>query len=194
MNKRSYYIVNGITLYRLMAAPLLLFLVFNGQFGLFKWLLAVSFFTDSIDGFLARHYKVASKFGAKLDSIGDDLTVIVAIIGVIVYKPGFLRQEIIVVVVLLVLVAIQTLFAFITYNKMSSFHTYLAKLAAVLQGIFLLLFFFLDGPVYILFYITAAVTAIELVEEIIIVVMLPQWETDVKGLYWVMRKQRKDQH
>jgi len=192
MSKPGYYIVNGITLYRLMAAPLLLFLIINGQFGLFKWLLAVSFFTDSIDGYLARRFKVVSKFGAKLDSIGDDLTVIVAIIGMIIYKPEFLMQEIIIVVILLVLVAIQTLFALISYNKLSSFHTYAAKLAAVLQGVFLLLFFFLEEPVYILFYATAAVTAIELLEEIIIVVMLPQWETDVKGLYWVMRKQKKN--
>ncbi len=33
MNKFRYYFVNGITIYRMMAAPLLVFLIFNRQLG-----------------------------------------------------------------------------------------------------------------------------------------------------------------
>ena len=187
MHKRTYYIVNGITLYRMIAAPLLLLLIIRHQPEIFKWLLAISFLTDAIDGFLARRYKVISILGAKLDSIADDLTIAVAIIGMIVFKPEFLRQEVTLVILLLALFVLQTSFAVVRYGKMSSFHTYAAKTAAILQGIFLQLLFFLDGPAYLLFYITAAVTAIELVEEIILVLMLSQWKTDVKGLYWVIR-------
>jgi CDP-diacylglycerol--glycerol-3-phosphate 3-phosphatidyltransferase len=75
---------------------------------------------------------------------------------------------------------------------MSNFHTYAAKMAAVLQGVFLLLLFFLDEPVYPLFYLAVAVTAIDLVEEIILVLLLPQWKANVKGLYWVMRKKQSE--
>jgi phosphatidylglycerophosphate synthase len=81
MKKNSYYIINGITLYRLIAAPFLLILAFLKETDVFKWLLAVSFFTDAIDGYLARKYKVVSVMGAKLDSWGDDLTVIAATVG-----------------------------------------------------------------------------------------------------------------
>jgi cardiolipin synthase len=80
MHKRSYYMVNGITLYRLMAAPLLVLLVINNRFDLFKWLLAISFFTDALDGYLARRYHVISIAGSKLDSIADDLTIVTGII------------------------------------------------------------------------------------------------------------------
>jgi phosphatidylglycerophosphate synthase len=193
MHKRIYYIVNGITLCRMIAAPILLLLIINHQPETFKWLLAVSFLTDVIDGHLARRYKVISILGAKLDSVADDLTVIMAIIGMIVFKPEFFRQEIILFIILLVLFVLQTAFAVARYGKISSFHTYAAKTAAVLQGIFLLLLFFVDKPVYILFYITIAVTAIELVEEIILVCMLPQWKTDVKGFYWVIRHRQLKQ-
>jgi phosphatidylglycerophosphate synthase len=193
MHKRIYYIVNGITLCRMIAAPILLLLIINHQPETFKWLLAVSFLTDVIDGHLARRYKVISILGAKLDSVADDLTVIMAIIGMIVFKPEFFRQEIILFIILLALFVLQTAFAVARYGKISSFHTYAAKTAAVLQGIFLLLLFFVDKPVYILFYITIAVTAIELVEEIILVCMLPQWKTDVKGLYWVIRHRQLKQ-
>lgn len=190
MHKRSYYIVNGITLYRLIAAPLLLVLIISHRPDIFKWLLTVSFSTDAIDGYFARKYKVISKWGAKLDSIADDLTIAVATIGISMFKPEFLRREIAPILTVLVLFIIQTVFAVFRYKKMSSFHTYGAKIAAILQGIFLLLLFFLDEPVYILFYVTVAVTAIELVEEIIMVQLLPQWEANVKGLYWVIRKKQ----
>ena len=190
MHKRIYYIVNGITLYRMIAASLLLLLIIGHRSEVFKWLLAISFSTDAIDGYFASKYKVISKLGAKLDSIADDLTIAVAMIGMGVFQPEFLMHEIGLIITLFVLFVLQTVFAFFRYKKMSSFHTYGAKIAAILQGIFLLLLFFLDEPVYILFYVTVAVTAIELVEEIIIVQLLPQWEANVKGLYWVIRKKQ----
>ena len=132
-----------------------------------------------------------SVLGSKIDSIADDLTIVVAIAGVIVFKPEFLRQEITLIILLLALFILQTILAFIRYGTISSFHTYAAKMAAILQGVFLLLVFFLPGPVYMLFYITAIVTIIDLLEEIILVLMLPQWEANVKGLYWVMKKKNQ---
>ena len=176
----------------MITAPLLLLLIINNRPEVFKWLLAISFFSDAIDGCFARKYKVISKLGAKLDSIADDLTIVVAIIGMSVFKPGFLSQEAALIIAVLVLFILQTALAFLRYKKMSSFHTYGAKIAAILQGIFLLLLFFLDNPVYLLFYLTVAVTAIELVEEIIIVLLLPQWEINVKGLCWVIRKKQNN--
>jgi CDP-diacylglycerol--glycerol-3-phosphate 3-phosphatidyltransferase len=49
----------------------------------------------------------------------------------------------------------------------------------------------LDKPVLLLFYAAFLITLFELIEEIIIVCILPQWETNVKGLYWVLRKQKE---
>jgi CDP-diacylglycerol--glycerol-3-phosphate 3-phosphatidyltransferase len=190
MKKFSYYIVNGITLYRIVTAPLLLALIIFDKPDLFKWLLACSFFTDAIDGFLARRYKVTSKAGAKLDSIGDDLTVLIGLIGIIVFKPEFIRREMVLIICLLALFLVQVAFALVKYRKITTFHTYAAKLAAILQGSFLILLFFLPEPVYMLFYFAAVVTFYDLIEEIILVHLLPKPETNVKGLYWFMAKNR----
>jgi cardiolipin synthase len=190
MHKRNYYLVNGITLYRVIASPFLVFLIIDHRLDWFKWLLAISFFTDAIDGYLARRYKVVSVLGSRMDSIGDDLTIAAAVAGVIVLKPEFLKHEIIFVIILIALFTIQTILALIRYGKISSFHTYAAKLSAIFQGVFLILLFFLPEPIYVLFYITFIVTSIDLLEEIVLVLMLPQWETNVKGLWWVMK--RKD--
>ena len=189
VNKNSYYIVNGITLYRIIAAPVLLLLIINHRQDIFKWLLAISFFTDAIDGFIARRYKVTSRLGSTLDSIGDDLTIVAAVTGIFVLKPEFVRQEATPIILLLALFLLQTILALIRYRRLSSFHTYAAKIAAILEGIFLLLFFF-DRPVGILFPITTVAIAIDLVEEIILAILLPNWETDVKGLYWVMKRKK----
>ena len=189
-HKKAWYVINGITLYRIVAAPFLLVLLFSGQYDIFKWLLGVSFFTDMIDGFLARKYKVASIMGTKLDSIGDDLTVLVGIIALFVMKGSFIRQEKIIFIILLVLFLIQTSYAFIRYRKMTNFHTYLAKAAALLQGVFLLVTFFTDEPNIILFYAAAFITTLELIEEIILVRLLPEWETNIKGIYWVFKKKK----
>ena len=148
VNKNSYYIVNGITLYRIIAAPVLLLLIINHRQDIFKWLLAISFFTDAIDGFIARRYKVTSKLGSTLDSIGDDLTIVAAVTGIFVLKPEFVRQEATPIILLLVLFLLQTILALIRYRRLSSFHTHAAKIAAILKGIFLLLFFLTDQLVY----------------------------------------------
>lgn len=188
MSKRLSNLVNGITIYRIAAAPVLVLLALNGQFEWFKWLLAISFFTDAIDGILARTLKVVSVTGARLDSIGDDLTVLAGILGVVVFKSEFLKEQLFSVVLLLSLFAIQTIFALLKYGKMTSFHTYGAKVAAVFQAIFLLSLFFLPNEPYVLFYLTVILTALELTEEIIIVYRQPVWEADVKGLYWIIKK------
>lgn len=187
MNKKAYRMVNLITFYRLVAAPLLLFLLIEQQFSIFKWLLALSFFTDAIDGWLARRFQVISLLGARVDSVADDLTILVAILGVVYYRPGFLRSEWLLAGIMVLLYLIQNALALIRYRKLTSFHTYIAKAAAVLQGVFLVLFFFLPEPLLIIFYLTAVVTIIDLIEEILLVLALPQWEANVKGLYRVLK-------
>lgn len=188
MLKKSYYLINGITLYRLVASPILIYFIYTGNLNLFKWLLAINFFTDLIDGFLARRYKVTSIAGSRLDSIADDLNILSAIIGLFVFKPQFIKAHITVLIVLFVLFILQNIFALIRYRKITSFHTYFAKLAALLQGIFLILCFFLPEPNIFLFYSAALITAIELIEETILVTLLPDWQANVKGLYWVLKK------
>lgn len=191
-HKKAWYVINGITLYRVVAAPFLLLLVLTGWHELFKWLLLLSFFTDFIDGFLARRYKVTSVLGTKLDSIGDDLTVLVAMVGLFVEMPEFIEREKYILLLLFIMFLAEISYAFYRYRKMTSFHTYLAKAAAILQGLFLLLTFFWSEPVYILFYAAVIVTFLELLEEIILIHLLPVWETNVGGLYWVLKRKKQE--
>lgn len=190
MHRKSYYIINAITVYRLLSAFLLLYLIYRDRPDIFKWMIAISFFTDSIDGFLARKYHVVSVMGARIDSIADDMTVLMGIIGLFVWKPAFIQQEILLICFLLILFILQVSLAFLRYGKFSSFHTYFAKTAALFQGLFLIFAFFLTDMPYLLFYMAAVITAVDLIEEIILVFVIPEWRANVKGLYWVLKNKK----
>lgn len=180
-------IITCITLYRIVTFPLLIFLILTDHLTPFKWLLLASFFTDAIDGFLARKFKATSILGAKLDSIGDDLTVLAAVVGLLVTQFDFIKKEFTLILILFGLFLIQLTLSLSKYKKISSFHTYLAKTAAVVTAIFLLSVFFLDKIVYPLYYASLIITAIELIEETIIIFFLPKWKANVKGLYWILK-------
>ena len=180
--------VNLITLYRIVMAPVLLVLVLFGESNIFKWLLALSFLTDAIDGIIARRVKAVSVWGARLDSIGDDMTFAVAVIGFALMRPEFFMEQWLIVAALILLFLVQLFMALYKYRRISSFHTYLAKAAAILQSLFLLSVFFFEDISYPLFYAAAVITALELIEEIVLVCILPNWEADVKGLLWIKYK------
>jgi CDP-diacylglycerol--glycerol-3-phosphate 3-phosphatidyltransferase len=181
-----YYLVNSITLYRLIVAPVIALLVFFEQYEAFSWLITLSFCTDAIDGFLARWLKVTSQFGARIDSVADDLTIAAAVYGVIVFKHDFFADKMAIILIMIALFVFQYAASLVRYGKLSSFHTYLAKLAMLFQGCFIILLFFLpDAPMW-LFYLATVATILDLSEEILLVFMLPKWRANVKGIYWVV--------
>lgn len=186
---RPYYLVNAITLYRIVTIPVLGWLLYTRQDVLFNWGVTISFFTDLIDGFLARRFQVTSIAGTKLDSIGDDLTVAMALTGLIVRHPEFIRTHWVILCVLAVVFLLQLGYAFYRYGRMSNFHTWLAKTAALLQGCFLILTFFTGQPSVLFFYIATGVTLLELTEEIILVHALPEWRVNVHSILHVRKEQ-----
>ena len=193
-SRSSYYVINSITMYRLVSAPFLLLLVSIGQYTWFNWLITFSFLTDAIDGPLSRKYKATSVFGSRLDSVADDATIFVATIALIIVEPAFFQENWIVIVGLFELFGIQMVAALIAYRKVTSFHTYFAKTAAVAQAAFFIAFFFDLNFYHLLFTVAATITAIQLIEEIILVIVLSEWEADVKGLYWVLGSKNKIAH
>jgi len=188
MSKPAYYIVNGITIYRILAVFALIVLIVQHHWHVFRWLLLLSFLTDALDGFLARRYGVISRAGAALDSIGDDLTVAVAILALLVFDPAFFRSQLVIIVILASLYVTQTVAALARYGKLTSFHTWLAKIAAVLQGVFLVSVFFVPVFPTLLFYIAAACTGLDLIEETVMVFQLRHWNADVKGIFSIRKR------
>ncbi len=189
-NKSGNNIADWFSIYRIVASVVLILLLCIGSKVFFACILGISLATDIIDGVLARKLQIESPRGARLDSIGDAITFTIAATSLWVFEKEFLEQNKLLILSVVIPYFVQIGMAVIRYGRPSSFHTYLAKISALLQGCFMLILLFF-GPLYWLFYFTIAVTLLEILEEIILVFLLKQNETDVKGLYWVLQRKRR---
>ncbi|TLP81802.1 CDP-alcohol phosphatidyltransferase family protein [Maribacter sp. ACAM166] len=186
---KSFNIADWFSSYRIAAVPVLLALILLDERALFTWFLLVSYSTDAIDGYLARKLKISSKRGSQLDSMGDQLTFAMGLIGLWTFENSFIRENLLLIAIAFSPHLLQMAIAFHKYGKITAFHTYLAKTSAVLQGVFILLALFF-GPVYGLFYAMMIIGILETVEEITLIFMYDDWAEDVKGIYWALRDRR----
>jgi len=187
---RKFNIADWFSFYRIAAAPLLLLFVFLDHRGAFTWLLLISYSTDAIDGFLARKLNITSSRGSQLDSLGDQITLGIGIIGLFSFETDFMLKNLWLIVLAFVPYLIQMVLAYRKYGKATAFHTYLAKISAVTQAVFILWLLFF-GPLYWLFYITIILGLIETAEEIALIFIFDTWVDGVKGLYWGLKDKRR---
>ena len=179
---KNYNIADWFSFYRVFAAPFLAIIAILGHRELFTWLLLVSYSTDMIDGQLARRLKITSSRGSQLDSFGDQLTLLVGFIGLILFEYDFIKENYVWILVPFCLYFVQMIIAFRKYGKATAFHTYLAKLSAVTQAVFILWLLFF-GPVFWLFYFMIFLGILETIEEILLIYLYPEWVAGVKGFY-----------
>lgn len=187
---KNFNIADWFSFYRILAVPLLISLIILEKRYMFTWFLLISYLTDAIDGFLARKLKMTSARGSQLDSFGDQLTLLMGLIGLFYFETEFIKTNITIIIIVLIPYFAQMLIAYYKYGKATAFHTYLAKTSAVIQGIFVLWAFFF-GPNYLLFYMMIVFGLLETIEEIILIFMYDEWVSDVKGLYWALSDERK---
>lgn len=190
---KNLNIADWFSLYRVFSLPLLLILIFLGERTLFSWFLLVSYSTDAIDGYLARSLKITSARGSQLDSLGDQLTLGMALIGLVAFEKEFISENMALIAIAFVPYLVQMVLAFRKYGKATAFHTYLAKISAITQGIFILWLLFFS-PVYWLFYLMITISILETVEEISLIYMYDTWVKDVKGIYWALGDKRRLQN
>ena len=187
---KNFNIADWFSFYRVVAAPFLLLLLWLGERELFTWFLLFSYCTDMIDGFLARKLKITSARGSQLDSLGDQITFVIGLIGLLVFELGFMKENYLLILIALISYNIQMIMAYRKYGKATSFHTYLAKLSAMVQGVFILWVLFFS-PIYWLFYGMIALGLLETIEEIILIFMYNEWVADIKGIYWALKDKRR---
>ena len=187
---KNYNIADWFSFYRIFAAPFLLVLIWFDERLIFSWLLLLSYLTDAIDGYLARKLKITSARGSQLDSFGDQVTLAVGLIGLFYFESNFIKTNFLLILVAFIPYVIQMIIAYVKYSKATAFHTYLAKLSAIVQSVFILwaLFF---SPEYILFYAMLAIGLMETFEEITLIFLYDKWVSDVKGIYWVYKNKRR---
>ncbi len=187
---KNFNIADWFSFYRIFAAPFLIVLLWLDQRELFTWFLLISYSTDMIDGFLARKLKITSARGSQLDSFGDQITFTIGLIGLLIFEYEFISKNYLIILIAFSPYLIQMLIAYSKYGKATAFHTYLAKLSALVQGVFILWSLFFE-PIYSLFYSMIIIGLLETIEEITLIFMFDEWVSDVKGIFWALKDKRR---
>lgn len=84
---RKKQIANYLTFSRLLAPFIIVPIILNNNFYLALILTAIFAFTDTLDGYFARKYKIVSDFGKDLDAIVDKFFATGLLIPLTIYTP-----------------------------------------------------------------------------------------------------------
>jgi phosphatidylglycerophosphate synthase len=129
-----YSIPNILSLLRLALVPVLVGLASAQRGDIFLVVLAISLLSDVLDGYLARKLGLVSELGAKLDSWGDILTYAAMILGLHLIWPDIFDKQAEFLFAAMMSFILPTLLAFRKFGAYPSYHTWGAKLAAVLMA------------------------------------------------------------
>jgi len=178
-----------LSIARVGAAPVLGYLAIRHAGVAFTILLIGALLTDIADGYIARRFGLTSKLGALLDSIADVLVFFVAVGGIWAFHPDLLRDHAIAGGLLVGCWILEIGASVIRFGRLSSFHTYLSKVAGFLLGVTIAVLFVGKLPIALM-YTAVAVSVVAHCEELALIVLLPMWRTDVRGLLWILVERR----
>ena len=182
-------IPNLLSLYRILVFPLVLWFILSGKEGLFSIFITISLFTDILHGYIARRFSLQTQIGAKLDSWADMGTYILAFIAIYVFKWQEIRPYSFMLVIFALAMALSYFVVFLKFKGLIGMHTYLFKITGYLQGAFIISLF-VFGFYLLPYYICLTWGTVACMEEIIIILLLKKPQTNVKGLYWVLKNRR----
>lgn len=178
-------IPNFLSGYRILALPFLAWAIWMSNDKLFIILLSVNLISDILDGLIARSFKLETEFGAKLDSIADIGTYIMAFSGMFILYTKFTRDHSFELILILTLYLIPQLVSLIKFRRSPSLHLYSNKITGYIQGIFIFTFFnFGYWAPY--FYFMIAASCLAYLEELVCVLYLSKLRSNVKTIYHVL--------
>lgn len=185
------HIPNALSVARILAAPLLVLLAVTGHETAFTWVLVPALLSDIADGLIARVFQLQSKLGALLDSVADTLLLFASIGGIWSFHREVIDQHALAGILLVGAWLLENIVALIRYGQLSSFHTYVSKVAGYLLGIFVGVLFVFGFHSWLL-YAAVGVSVLGNLEELALLKMLPEWRPDVRGIIWILRERRDE--
>ncbi len=183
-------IPNLISLYRVLVFPVIIFMVFTRNEHWFVILICISLVSDAIDGNLARLLKQQTNFGAALDNLGDMCTFAVAVLGMFVFKWQEIEPHALVLYLFLGVFVLSYIVGFIRFGKIPGLHLYSAVSAGYVQSIFLFVLFVFGFYTW-MFYLVLIWGIVAYIEKILVLFKLDDIKIGVKGLYWLIKKEKE---
>ena len=181
---------NILSLYRILSFPFVLIIALAGHEKLFAFMIWFNLTTDILDGWLARRLNQVTEAGAILDGLADTGTYLLGLAGIFIFKWIDFQPYNITFFIFIVFFIASRLFSFIKLGRFFGFQTYGGKTAGYIHGAFFLILFIL-GFYPVLYYIMIISGLIIFSENILITIILDKSESNVKGLYWVLKNRNR---
>jgi len=183
---------NMISLYRLLAFPVILYMALTNRESTYVVLLCISLVSDVLDGWIARRFNLETKFGAALDNLADICTYAMAILGLFVFKWTEIEPHAWFLYLFLGLFVLSYIVSFARFGKIPGLHLYSAVSAGYVQSIFFFILFVFGFYAW-MYYLALGWGVIAYIEKTLVLLRLDDIKGGVKGLYWLMKEQRANQ-
>ena len=190
MKKHGIFTIpNILGFYRLFAFPFILWFALSGKENIFAVFLVINLLTDVADGFIARKFKMESEFGARLDSLADIFTYLLAFTGIYIFKLEDFVPHLTSFFIFLIIMSLIVIVSLIKFGRFPSFHLYSTRIGGYIQSAFFIALFTYGfiSPIYYLMITWGIISAIE---HITIQMIIPRMRSNIKGLYWVLRDKK----
>ncbi|WP_372650967.1 CDP-alcohol phosphatidyltransferase family protein [Draconibacterium sp.] len=185
--EKIYNIPNALSAYRLIIFPFVLLLLFQKNESLFSIFIAINLLTDFLDGFIARTFNMVTKFGARLDSLADYGTYLLAFSGLFTFKRPDLQIHGWLLYIFMLLLVLSQIIHIYKFGTFSSLHLYSFKTTGYLHGLLFILWFFIGFfPGY--YYFAMGFGILAELELISITLILKQKRSNARGIYWVLNE------
>ena len=180
---------NVLTGFRFIAAPILLWLAWHNHGIAFMELLAITFLTDLLDGMAARLTGQVTQFGATLDSWADVITYLTIALCCWWLWPEVVSKERLYVGLIVASCLLPALVGFFKFGRFTSYHTWAVKIAAAAMGLTLYVLF-LGGPPWP-FRAAAILCIVAAVEEMVITLLLPEPESNLRSVWDIVKRSKR---
>ncbi|MFN2395859.1 MAG: CDP-alcohol phosphatidyltransferase family protein [Bacteroidales bacterium] len=182
---------NAISFYRLIMFPVILVLALLGYEQLFVILISINLVSDILDGFIARTFKLVTRFGAALDNLADIGTYILALYGIFAFRWQEVEPHAWLLYLFLAIFVLSYIVAFIRFGKIPGLHLYGAVAAGYIQGAFFFVLF-VWGFNLLFYYIAVGWGVLAYIEKIFVLLTIDEIKPGVRGLYWLRLKNRNN--
>jgi len=177
-------LANFFSILRIILSPLLIVLALYGNIEWYMVLICGLLISDYLDGWFARRYQQVTELGAKLDSLGDLVSICCILLSVWLLWPMRIEPVLNYIFVAIGCYISMFILHFIKFRTTPSFHSILAKVTTLL-GLPVLAFLVFFGYIWLAKAYTILVILVS-VEYIAITIVLQKYQTDVNSLFHIL--------
>ena len=154
---KNINIANSITFFRILSAPIILWLILEEKIEIAFWIFILALFSDLVDGYIARKLNLVTNFGKILDPISDKVLIFSVFLS-LSYKNILATPIIIIIILRDFIIVIGAVLALlfkkkITYTGLLMYHytgSYNLELVIKYFGLFVIYITLISGILYVI--------------------------------------------